>query len=252
MTRLRDLFVIPLRFLVCWIYLGFMSACFLPVFLVLWPSRRWRILASNIYGQLTGRVMIFLSGATIPSGLRARLEATQPAIFLSNHTSYLDIYLGIWVAPTGTLATAKKETKYVPGLGQLYALSGNVLIDRASKREAANALLETIDLMRRFGTSVWMWPEGTRSRDGHLLPFKRGFAHMALATRLPIVPVVVSNAHRCWPPGRAYTRPAAVDVRVLDPIATTDWTLETIDGHVADIHARFAAALPDDQKPVAP
>ena len=252
MTRLRHFFVIPLRFAVCWLYLGTLSACFLPVFLVLWPSRRQRVLAANIYGQLTGRVMIFLSGATLPSGLRARLIAAQPAIYISNHTSYLDIYFGIWVAPTGTLATAKKETKYVPVLGQLYALSGNILINRASKRDSANALLETIDLLRRFGLSLWIWPEGTRSRDGRLLPFKRGFAHVALATRLPIVSIVVSNAHRCWPPGQAYTRPAAVDVRVLDPIVTTDWTLANLDRHVADVHARFAAALPDDQKPRSP
>lgn len=249
MARLLDYFVIPLRFLVCWTYLGLISACFFPVFVVLLPSRRLRILASNIYGQLTGRVMIFLSGASIPPGLRAQLASPQPAIFISNHTSYLDIYLGIWAAPTGTLATARHSTVYVPFLGQLYALSGNVLINRADKRSAAAALQETIDLVLRFRTSVWIWPEGTRSADGRLLPFKRGFAHVALATRLPIVPVVVSNAHRCWPRGRAYTRPAAVSVRILPPISTADWTIDMIDRHVADVHARFVAALPDDQRP---
>lgn len=151
--------------------------------------------------------------------------------------------------PTGTLATAKRETAYVPFLGQLYALSGNVLINRANKRDAAAALQDAIDLMRRYRTSVWMWPEGTRSSDGRLLAFKRGFAHLALATRLPIVPIIVSNAHRCWPRGRSYTRPAAIGVRILPPISTTGWTVETLDRHVADVHASFAAALPDDQKP---
>lgn len=249
MARLLDLLVIPLRFAVCWLYLGLLSACFVPVFLVLWPSRRRRILASNLYGQLTGRVMIFLSGATLPPGIRAHLAATQPAIFISNHTSYLDIYFGIWAAPTGTLATAKRETAFVPFLGQLYALSGNVLINRANKRDAAAALRETIDLLQRYHTSVWMWPEGTRSADGRLLPFKRGFAHVALATRLPIVSIVVSGAHRCWPRGRAYTVPAAVSVQILPPIATTDWQLATLDQHIAEVHARFIAALPEDQRP---
>ncbi len=249
MARLLDFFVLPLRFVICWTYLGLISACFFPVFLVLLPSRRRRILASNVYGQLTGRVMIFLSGAKLPPGIRAQLARTQPAIFISNHTSYLDIYFGIWAAPTGTLATAKRETAFVPFLGQLYALSGNVLINRTNKRDAAAALRETIDLMQRFRTSVWIWPEGTRSFDGRLLAFKRGFAHLALATRLPVVPIVVSNAHRCWPRGRAYTRPAAVSVRILPPIPTTDWTVENLDRHVADVHAQFAAALPSDQKP---
>ncbi|MBI5768912.1 MAG: 1-acyl-sn-glycerol-3-phosphate acyltransferase [Verrucomicrobia bacterium] len=249
MRRALEKLIIPFRFLICWLYLGTISACFFPVFLVLWPSRRRRVLASNIYGQCTGRMMIFLSGTTLTPGLRAKLAAHQPAIFVSNHTSYLDIYFGIWVAPTGTLATAKRETALVPFLGQLYALSGNILINRASKRDAAAALHETIDLMQRFGTSVWIWPEGTRSGDGRLLPFKRGFAHVALATRLPIVPVVVSGAHRCWPRGRAYTTPADVRVQVLPPVPTTDWTLEKLDQHVADVEARFIAALPADQRP---
>lgn len=249
MARPLALLIIPFRFVVCWTYLGFVSACFFPVFLVLFPSRRRRILASNLYGQLTGRVMIALAGATLPAGLRARLAATQPAIFVSNHTSYLDVYLGIWAAPTGTLATARHSTVFVPFLGQLYALSGNILINRDNKRDAAAALRETIALMQRFHTSVWLWPEGTRSADGRLLPFKRGFAHIALATRLPIVPIVVTNAHLCWPRGRAYTTPAALGVQVLPPISTADWTLENIDRHVADVHSRFAAALPDAQKP---
>jgi 1-acyl-sn-glycerol-3-phosphate acyltransferase len=88
-----------------------------------------------------------------------------------------------------------------------------------------------------------------RSDDGRLRSFKRGFAHIALATRLPIVPVVVTNAHRCWPKGRAITRPARIGVQVLEPIPTVDWTLENLDRHVADVHARFIAALPDNQKP---
>jgi len=249
MMRLLRIASAAPRFLVCWAYLSLISACFVPVFLVLWPSRRRRIIAANFYGRLTGRVMLWLSGARLPAGIRARLAGTQPAIFLSNHTSYLDIYLGIWAAPSGTIATAKRETGLVPLLGQLYFLSGNILINRADKRNAAASLRETIDLLQRYRTSVWLWPEGTRSFDGRLLPFKRGFAHIALETRLPIVPVVVSNAHRCWPRGRAYTRPASVEVRILPPISTQDWTWENLDRHVADVHAAFAAALPPDQKP---
>jgi 1-acyl-sn-glycerol-3-phosphate acyltransferase len=249
MIRFLDFITDTLRFLACWAYLGLISACFFPVFFVLLPSRRLRIRTSSVYGQMTGWVMLFLSGATIPPGVRRKLGATQPAIFISNHTSYLDIYLGIWAAPNGTLATGKSETALIPFIGQLYALSGNVLINRSNKRDAALALRGIISLMQRLRTSVWIWPEGTRSFDGRLLPFKRGFAHIALATRLPIVPIVVSNAHRCWPRGRAYTRPAAVDVCILPPIPTTDWTTESLDRHVAELHALFAAHLPDDQKP---
>jgi len=119
---------------------------------------------------MTGWVMLFLSGATIPPGVRQKLAATHPAIFISNHTSYIDIYLGIWAAPNGTLATGKRETALIPFIGQLYALSGNALINRSNKRDAALALRGIISLMQRLRTSVWIWPEGTRSFDGRLLP----------------------------------------------------------------------------------
>lgn len=239
-----------LRFLVGWSFLALVSLLFLPVLLLLLPSRRRRILASNLWGQLVGRTMAWLCGASVGPGIRAALASPQPAIFVANHTSYLDFYLGIGVAPTGTLATARHTTIYTPFIGLVYALSGHILVKRSNKREAAAALLETIALTRNFRLSVWVWAEGTRAVGGQLLPFKRGFAHVALATRLPIVPVVITGAHRCWPRGSPFTQRAVVDIRVLPPIATIGWTLENIDYHVADVHAPSAAALPEDQQPL--
>jgi 1-acyl-sn-glycerol-3-phosphate acyltransferase len=194
--------------------------------------------------------MIFFARASLPPGIQARLKAVGPAIYVSNHTSYLDIFLGVWLAPFDTLGTAKKETVWVPFFGQLYALSGNVLVDRDDRRGAVAALRTIVGLMQRGRLGVLVWPEGTRSPDGRLQPFKRGFAHIALATRLPIVSIVVSGAHRCWPKGAALTFPARVDVQVLDPISTTGWTAARLDEHVAEVRSRFAAALPDDQKPL--
>lgn len=249
MSRLLTLFDFVARLLIGWTFLGIVSVSFVPVFLLLLPSRRLRILASNVYGKIIGRVMAVFARATLPRGVEGVMGAAHPAIYVANHASYLDIYLGVWAAPFGTLATAKKETVFVPFFGQLYAISGNVLINRGDRRDAASALRETIDLVQRHRTSVWVWPEGTRSADGRLLPFKRGFAHLALATRLPIVPVVITGTHRCWPKGKIVTHASEIGLRVLDPIPTTDWTPETIDRHVADVHARFVAALPDDQKP---
>ena len=249
MLRLKTLLDFVVRLFIGWSFLAFVSICFVPVFLVLLPSRRLRILASNVYGKLVGRVLAAFARATLPLGVEGEMAAGRPAIYVANHASYLDILLGIWSAPLGTLATAKKETVFIPFFGQLYALSGNVLINRADRRNAASALRETIELMERFRTSVWIWPEGTRSTDGRLLPFKRGFAHIALATRLPVVPVVITGTHRCWPKGKIVTHASTIRIRVLDPIPTTGWSAETLDRHVAEVHARFAAALPEDQRP---
>lgn len=235
------------RTAISWTYLGLVAFVFAPVLLVLWPWRRLRIRVFNVFGGLTGRVMIAFAGASLTPGIRDRLKAPYPAIYVSNHTSYLDIFLATWAAPVGTVGTAKRETIWVPFFGQIYALSGNVLINREDRREAVAALRDLTSLTAH-GFSVMIWPEGTRSPDGHLQPFKRGFAHLALATRLPIVPIVVSGAHHCWPKGSARTRPASVRIQVLDPIPTTDWNARTLEQHVDTVRARFLAALPPDQR----
>lgn len=240
------------RTLISWTYLGVVAVGFLPVMLLLLPSRRLRIGAFNVFGRLTGRVMIFFAGATLPPGIRAQLRSVHPAIYVSNHASYLDNFLAAWAAPVGTVGTARWSTLWVPFFGQLYALSGNVLIKREDRRHAVGALRTLANLIRRHGMGAMLWPEGTRSADGRLQPFKRGFVHVALATRLPIVPIVVSNSGRCWPKGSFITRPAAVGVRVLDPISTRDWSVRTIDQHAAEVWSRFVAALPEEQRPAAP
>lgn len=216
---------------------------------LLLPSRRRRIQASHVWGQLVGRTLVFLCGASVGPGIPAALASPQPAIFVANHASSLDVYLGIGAAPTDPLAPARHTTIATPFIGLVYALLGHILVTRSHQRKAAAALLATIAPTRNFRLSVWVWAEDTRAAGSQLLPFKRGFAHVALATRLPIVPVALPGAHCCWPHGSPFTQRAGVDIRVLPPIATTDWTLENLSRHVADVHARFAAALPDDQQP---
>jgi 1-acyl-sn-glycerol-3-phosphate acyltransferase len=237
------------RSLVSWTYFAALTVGFLPVMLLLMPSRRLRVCAFNVFGFLTGRVMATFAGASLPPGVRKRLAAVQPAIFVSNHTSYLDNFLATWATPVGTLGLAQSGTVWVPFFGQLYALSGNVLVDRRDRRAAASALRTMIDLLQAHRLNAMIWPEGGRAGDGRLQPFKRGFVHVALATRLPIVPVVVSDSFRCWPKGSGFTRFARVGIQVLDPISTAEWSAKTIDAHVTEVWTRFAAALPPHQQP---
>lgn len=231
------------------VYMAVAVAVFFTLCLLLLPWRRARIRVCNVFGHVTGPVILWLAGARVKGADRERMRAAFPAIYVSNHTSALDIFLGIWLAPVGTVGVAKKEVIWYPFFGQLYLLSGHLRLDRQNRSSAVEAMRRTAEDVRKYNLGIWMWPEGTRSRDGRLLPFKKGFAHLALATGLPIVPVVVTGAHRGWRKGSLALHKTDVTVRVLDTISTTNWSAESIDRHIEEVHQVFERALPADQLP---
>jgi 1-acyl-sn-glycerol-3-phosphate acyltransferase len=99
------------------------------------------------------------------------------------------------------------------------------------------------DLVNKNNLSIWIWPEGTRSEDGKLLPFKKGFAHLALSTKLPIVPVVLHNAHKRWPSKTLDFYPGEIKIDILDSISTSAWNKENIDEHIKDVRDTMAKVL---------
>lgn len=234
------------------VYMALATAVFAVGCLLLLPWRNARIRLCNVFGHITGRVCLWLAGATLTPGVAEQARSHAPAIYISNHTSVVDIFLGIWLAPSGTCGVAKKEVVWYPFFGQLYLISGHLLLDRGNRASAVASLSKMAALMHRHGLGVWIWPEGTRARDGRLKPFKKGFAHLALASRRPIVPIVVAGAHRAWEKGSLRLRPTTLDIRVLDPIPTDDWTAEDLDARIEEVWRRFAAALPEDQRPLDP
>jgi lysophosphatidate acyltransferase len=237
-----------LRLSVGLVYMAVAVAIFATLVLLFLPSRSLRIKTCNVFGHVTGRVCLWLAGASVPAGVAKAARLDRPAIYISNHTSMLDIFMGIWLAPIGTVGVAKKQVVYYPFFGQLYAISGHILLDRSNHGNAVEALKDTARIIRDYGIGVWLWPEGTRSKDGRLLPFKKGFGHLAIATRLPIVPIVVTGAHRAMAKNSMTVHPTTLNVIVLPAVETDDWTLENLDSKIAKIYADFDAALPEDQR----
>jgi 1-acyl-sn-glycerol-3-phosphate acyltransferase len=170
-------------------------------------------------------------------------------MFIQNHTGTLDLFLAMQLCPAPGSGTLKKEFLRIPFIGLGYRLSGHLLIDRQDRDRSISAMNAISELVRSEGISIWILPEGTRSRDGRLQPFKKGFAHLALQTRLPIVPVVVHDGHRFWPRGLT-VRPGCVRVEVLPPIPTGEWTLEKLPEHISALEQVFATALAEHQKPL--
>jgi 1-acyl-sn-glycerol-3-phosphate acyltransferase len=240
-----------LRFLVGFLIVALASTVFIVVALLLLPWRVARVYACNVYGKVVGRTITALAGVTPVVQHHERIGQSRPAIYISNHASTLDLFLGIWLCPMGGCGLMKKEIVRVPFFGWLALLSGHLLIDRNNHERAIQTLIDAGTFVREHRLSVWMLPEGTRSRDGRLLPFKKGFVHLAIAAGMPVVPVIVHGAHRNWQKGRllSYT-PMTLDIEVLEPIDTSGWKAEDAGRHAQEVYDLVAARVREDQRPL--
>jgi 1-acyl-sn-glycerol-3-phosphate acyltransferase len=204
----------------------------------------------NLYGKLTGWVVIRLAGVTPHVNHRERLKQTHPAVYIGNHTSTLDAFVSFWISPMGATGVVKKEIALIPFFGQIYWLSGNLMINRKDKEGAVEVLKEAVAFVRKYKLGFWIMPEGTRSKDGRLLPFKTGFVHLAIDMGLPIIPIVSHGAHKNWEKGTFRFKPMTLDIDVLEPIDTSTWTHENAQAHAQAVHERFVQALHEDQRPL--
>ncbi|MDP2561207.1 1-acylglycerol-3-phosphate O-acyltransferase [Psychrobium sp. 1_MG-2023] len=116
-----------------------------------------------------------------------------PKVIIGNHQNNFDLVTISGGVTPGVVSIGKKSLKWVPIFGQLYWLSGNILIDRKNKSRAAGTINQTADKMDKKNLSIWMFPEGTRSRGRGLLPFKTGAFHTAIQAQVPIIPIVLSS-----------------------------------------------------------
>ena len=232
-----------LRFTFGFVWLGFWSLLCMCLMILALPFRTLRVRIGNFCGKIIGPVVSRLVGAKIINPDSKKLNASAPAIFVTNHTSALDVFVGMALCPYGGCGVGKKEILKIPFFGQAYWLAGHLLIDRSNNAKAIASMAKLSDFVKSKNLSIWIWPEGTRSMDGKLIPFKKGFVHLALETGLPVVPVMLHGAHEVWPAKTMQFYPGNVEVEVLDPIETDKWSKDTVDDHVEHVKAIMTKSL---------
>lgn len=241
-----------LRHLAAFAVFSTASVVLMLVALPLLPWRGLRIRAGNVVGKLCGPIVLWIAGIRVQVEHRERLDGQAPAIYVPNHSSEADPWVSIWLCPIGGCGVAKRQIARIPFFGQAYWLVGHLLIDRDDRSSAVASMAALGELVRRLRLSVWMWPEGTQSKDGRLLPFKPGFVHLAIATGLPVVPVVFHDAHLRWPARSRTLIPGTLRVEVLEAIDTRGWRAEDARAHAEQVRQVVAARLAPHQRPIEP
>lgn len=192
--------------------------------------------------RLLGRMLSRLSPWRIHLLGAANLQAGRPYVIVSNHQSLGDIPL-ITHLRVDAKWLAKAELFRLPLVGWLMTMAGDIPVDRANRRKAAQALLKCGRYLRQ-GCSVVFFPEGTRSRDGEMLPFNEGPFQLAIRERVPVLPLVVEGTlgvlkRRSWLFGGARD----IYLKVLEPVAVDGWGVKQSAELMESVRARMVEEL---------
>ena len=156
------------------------------------------------------------------------IPVQRPLVFACNHQSWFDIFQLAAALPGSLRFVAKKELERVPVMGRAMRKSGHVFIDRQNRERAFGAYEEAAEAIRA-GISAVVFPEGTRSRTGELLPFKKGPFVLAIAAQVPLVPVYSAGTFTLLPKGSLRLRPHPIALLFGKPIDTTGMTYDDRD-----------------------
>jgi 1-acyl-sn-glycerol-3-phosphate acyltransferase len=188
------------------------------------------------------RRLLAITGIEVRTMGLDRVAGLGPCVYVVNHLSFVDVWALLVALPGSLRFVGKRELFRIPIFGTALRVSGQIPIDRHDHR-AAVASFDTAGRLLRAGHSAIVFPEGTRSRDGSLQPFKKGAFVLAIATQHPVVPVVVVGTFGIMPRGGIVPRAGRVEVRIGAPIATTGLTYDDRDALSARAHSAMGGLL---------
>lgn len=170
-------------------------------------------------------VLFILGGRLNIQGVES-INRTKPYIIMANHLSYLDIPTLFASVPLNIHFIAKKELKKVPFLGWYMMATGMIFIDRKNTKAAKESLKAAGSLIRK-GKTVLIFPEGTTSLTGELIPFKKGGFHLALEAGVDILPVSIKGTNKVWPENNAIKfKRGTIDVNIGSPLSVKEYTTD--------------------------
>ncbi|MDR2928996.1 MAG: 1-acyl-sn-glycerol-3-phosphate acyltransferase [Cytophagaceae bacterium] len=235
-----------------WIYQPYKWLVFLPLFVVITIACAVIAVIFSIvisakagswWGMFWGRVICYITPLRISVEGKENIEKGKSYVIAANHQTVWDIFLLYGFLPVDFKWVMKRELRKIPFVGYACLKMGHVFINRTS----AKAALHSLDEAKRKlvnGTSILIFPEGTRSGQKEMRPFKRGAFKMAADLGLDILPVTVINSYKIFCPGFFNLLPARSGLKIHHPISINE-----CDGDIEQLKALTRKALENYTSP---
>ncbi|HOD35009.1 MAG TPA: lysophospholipid acyltransferase family protein [Syntrophales bacterium] len=215
--------------------IGTAVTAFFSVFcVVVYPLLPRREKSIFSIAQLWAMIMLFLTSVKVEVRGRENVSYGRSQIFMSNHQSGFDIFVLLAYTPRYFAWIAKKELFRIPFFGLALRRLGAIEIDRKNVVRAMHSIEDAARIIRE-GKSVMTFPEGTRSKDGHIQPFKKGVFHLALKSGVPIVPVTLIGTREIMPKTSLRVTPGQVTLIIHPPVWVTDYSEATVEELIAEV-----------------
>ncbi len=197
----------------------------------------------NAFASLGPELALGIAGVKVNVAGEENLWSHRPAVFIFNHQSGLDAMLVTKLVRRDFAGVGKAELAHNPLFRSIGSLVDIVYVNRGDTQEAIAELDRLMKVVAADGKSIVISPEGTRSPTKRVGPFKKGPFRMAMAGGMPLVPIVIRNAHDIQPRKSLVMRPGEVDVVVLPPISVDSWRVENLDRNIATVRNLYVATL---------
>jgi 1-acyl-sn-glycerol-3-phosphate acyltransferase len=226
--------------------LAFLLLYFLPLCVIAWVTGNTDLIYRE--GQRGCRWALAIAGARLEICGREKIPTQRALVFMANHQSMVDPPALLGFLPP-VLVILKRSLFWIPALGWAMRMRGYVPIDREHRERAMHAVEEAVAKLKA-GHSFLVYPEGTRTPDGRLLPFKRGAFVMAIRAQAPIVPISVSGAYQILRKGTLRLHPGTVRITFHDPIPTAGLSLDDRTEIIQKVRSAIASGLTEEEQPL--
>jgi 1-acyl-sn-glycerol-3-phosphate acyltransferase len=206
----------------------------------------WVLLTGDIAPLYRWSMRVVRAGVRL-ARIRVQVEGsehipTQPSIFMSNHVSNLDPPIMLPFLPFRTAFFIKRSLLKIPVVGYGMRLAGFIPVDRDGRLESARESVQAANKVLESGVNISTFPEGTRSRNGKLLPFKKGPFYLAMESKAPIIPISIWGSEHMMTKGSLRIKPGTAHLTFHPPVYPQQF--DTREQLAAAVRAAITSALP--------